>query len=264
MANILKNNVTINFGDKVWSTNSILNSYPWALVGVESQAIFNGNLTDNQTITYDEERNEVVNHEYVGGGVDTYSLIGKNDFTSATDYSQAVTVGDMKRRDAEGHRIAGEGISGKLTINNGFYASPASAIYVAQGECIINGGVFFGQPDINQRTQSEREAELYPYGRSFLLNLYDANRTAGKAAIYVLGGSFIGFDPAENYAEGTVEASNFVCQGYKSVEDGVYTYMVKDNSCQDNGELRTVKVFTVVPASDPREGKAGNKPVPNN
>ena len=260
MANILKNNVTINFGDKVWSTNSILNSYPWALVGVESRAVFNGNVTDNQTISYDEERNEVVNHEYIGGGVDTYSLIGKNDFTSATDYSQAITVGDMKSHEG-GQRVPGAGVSGKLTIDSGFYASPASAVYVAQGECIINGGTFFGQPDINQRTQSEAETEKYPYGRNFLLNLYDANRTAGKAAIYVMGGSFIGFDPADNYAEGN--GTNFVCVGYKSVEDGKYTYMVKDTSCQDNGQLRTVKVYTVVPESDEREGIAGTQPVPN-
>lgn len=32
MANILKNNVNINFADKVWSTSEILNSYPWAFI----------------------------------------------------------------------------------------------------------------------------------------------------------------------------------------------------------------------------------------
>lgn len=265
MANILKNNVTINFSDKVWSTSNILNSYPWALVGVESQAVFNGNVTDNQTITYDENGNEVVNHDYNGGGIDTYSLISKSDFNAANDYSQAITVGDMKshiiHEDGTVERVPGEGISGKLTINSGFYASPASAVYVAQGECIINGGVFFGQPDWNQPTQSEKEAEKYPYGRNFLLNLYDANRTAGKASLYVLGGSFIGFDPADNYAEGN--DTNFVCEGYKSVEDGVYTYMLKDASNANNGELRTVKVYTVVPESDEREGIPGTQPVPN-
>ena len=239
MANILKNNVNINFTDKVWSTSEILNTYPWALVGVESEAVFSGTT----------------------GGVDTYSNITKSQFNSANDYSQAITVGDMKSHDAEGHRIAGEGINGKLTINSGVYNSPASVVYVAQGTCIINGGTFFGQPDINQRTQSEAETEKYPYGRNFLLNLYDANRTAGKAAIYVMGGSFIGFDPADNYAEGN--GTNFVCEGYKSVEDGEYTYMVKDTSSQDNGTLRTVKVYTVVPESDPREGIAGTQPVPN-
>ncbi len=239
MANILKNNVNINFADKVWSTSEILNSYPWALVGVESEAVFSGTT----------------------GGVDTYSNITKSQFNSADNYSQAITVGDMKSHEG-GQRVPGAGVSGKLTINSGVYNSPASVVYVAQGTCIINGGTFFGQPDINQRTQSEAEAEKYPYGRNFLLNLYDANRTAGKAAIYVMGGSFIGFDPADNYAEGN--GTNFVCEGYKSVEDGEYTYMVKDTSCQDNGQLRTVKVYTVVPSSDEREGIAGTQPVPNN
>lgn len=239
MANILKNNVNINFADKVWSTSEILNSYPWALVGVESEAVFSGTT----------------------GGVDTYSNITKSQFNSADNYSQAITVGDMKSHEG-GQRVPGAGVSGKLTINSGVYNSPASVVYVAQGTCIINGGTFFGQPDINQRTQSEAEAEKYPYGRNFLLNLYDANRTAGKAAIYVMGGSFIGFDPADNYAEGN--GTNFVCEGYKSVEDGEYTYMVKDTSCQDNGQLRTVKVYTVVPSSDERKGIAGTQPVPNN
>ena len=239
MANILKNNVNINFADKVWSTSEILNSYPWAFVGVESEAVFSGTT----------------------GGVDTYSNITKSQFNSADNYSQAITVGDMKSHEG-GQRVPGAGVSGKLTINSGVYNSPASVVYVAQGTCIINGGTFFGQPDINQRTQSEAEAEKYPYGRNFLLNLYDANRTAGKAAIYVMGGSFIGFDPADNYAEGN--GTNFVCEGYKSVEDGEYTYMVKDTSCQDNGQLRTVKVYTVVPSSDEREGIAGTQPVPNN
>lgn len=207
--------------------------------GVESEAVFSGTT----------------------GGVDTYSNITKSQFNSADNYSQAITVGDMKSHEG-GQRVPGAGVSGKLTINSGVYNSPASVVYVAQGTCIINGGTFFGQPDINQRTQSEAEAEKYPYGRNFLLNLYDANRTAGKAAIYVMGGSFIGFDPADNYAEGN--GTNFVCEGYKSVEDGEYTYMVKDTSCQDNGQLRTVKVYTVVPSSDEREGIAGTQPVPNN
>ena len=240
MANILKQNITINFEDKVWSTDSILNSYPWALVGVESTAVFNGTT----------------------GGVDTYSNLSKEAFNSHDDYSQAITVGDMKSHDESGARIAGEGVTGKLTINSGHYLSPSSVVYVCKGDCIINGGWFFGQPDPNQRTQSEAETEKYPYGRNFLLNLYDKNRTAGTAHIYVTGGTFVGFDPADNYAEGN--GTNFVCVGYKSVPDGEYAYMVKDLSSSDNGTLRTVPVYTVVPESDEREGIAGTQPVPNN
>lgn len=238
MANILKHNITINFEDKVWSTDSLLDSYPWAMVGVESTAVFNATT----------------------GGVDTYSNLTKENFNSHDNYSQAITVGDMKSH-VDGQRVSGDGISGKLTINGGVYASPSSCIYVAQGECIINGGTFFGQPDHSTTPKTEQEAEKYPYGRNFLLNLYDANRTAGKAKIYVMGGSFIGFDPADNYAEEA--GTNFVCVGYKSVEDGEYTYTVKDTYSEDNGTLRTVKVYTVVPDSDPREGIAGTQPVPN-
>ena len=238
MANILKDNVTINFNDKVWSTSDILNTYPWALVGVESAAVFNGTT----------------------GGVDTYSNINKNQFHSRTDYSQSITVGDMKSH-VNGQRVAGEGISGKLTINGGNYFSPASCVYVAQGECIINGGFFLGQPDHSTTQKTEHEMEKYPYGRNYMLNLYDANRTAGKAKIFVMGGTFVGFDPADNFAEEA--GTNFVCVGYKSVEDGEYTYMVKDADCNENGELRTVKVYTVVPESDERPGIAGNQPVPN-
>lgn len=250
MANIIKSNVNINFADKVWSTSEILNDYPWAMVGVESEATFNGNVTDKQFITYDDNRNEVINHEYIGGGVDTYSNLTKNQFNSKTDYSQAVTIGRMNTA------------TGKLTINGGFYASPATAIYVAQGVCIINGGVFFSQPDHSTTPKSGHEAEKYPYGRIFELNLYDSKGKSGEAAIYVTGGSFIGFDPADNFAEG--DNTNFVCTGYKSVEDGVYTYTVKDAFLEGNGmgELRTVKIYTVVPESDDREGISGNKTLP--
>lgn len=161
----------------------------------------------------------------------------------------------------DGQRVSGAGISGKLTINGGVYVSPASCIYVAQGECIINGGTFFGQPDRSTTPKTEKESEKYQYGRNFLLNLYDANITAGKAKIYVMGGLFIGFDTTANYTEEA--CTNFVCVGYKSVEDGEYTYTVKDTYSEDNDTLRTVKVYTVVPDSDPREGIAETQPVPN-
>ena len=238
MARILTNNIVINFGDKVWSTDEIINAYPWALVGVETEATFNGDT----------------------GGVDTYTNLNKDQFYSPTDYSQAITVGDMKSH-VDDQRVPGAGISGKLTINGGFYASPASCIYVAQGECIINGGTFMGQPDHSTTPKPGHEAEKYPYGRNFLLNLYDTNRTAGKAKIYVKGGSFVGFDPADNYAEEA--GTNFVCVGYKSVEDGEYTYTVKDRFSGENGTLRTVKVYTVVPESDQREGISGTQTLPN-
>ena len=45
-------------------------------------------------------------------------------------------------------------------------------------------------------------------------NMQDTNRSKCTAKIY--GGTFVGFNPADNTAEGT--GTNFVADGYKSVE----------------------------------------------
>lgn len=50
----------------------------------------------------------------------------------------------------------------------------------------------------------------------FVLNCYDANGKAGTAKIIVTGGTFVGFNPADNYAEGA--HTNFVAPGYVSVK----------------------------------------------
>ena len=56
------------------------------------------------------------------------------------------------------------------------------------------------------------------------LNVKDADYKAGTAKIVVKGGSFKGFDPANNKAEGA--GTSFVADGYESVLEGEY-YVVK-------------------------------------
>ena len=234
-AKILKSNITINFGDNVYSTSEIINSYPWALVGVESTAVFEGTT----------------------GGVDTYSMITKDQFNAVNCYSQSITVGDMKARGDRPNPV-----TGNLTINGGTYLSPATVVYVTNGTCVINGGFFFGQAGSDQNAQSDAEREKYGPYRNFLLNCYDANYKNGTANIYVTGGKFAGFDPADNYAEGN--GTNFVVTGYKSVlTDETYTYTIKDTNNTANGTLKTVPVYQVVPENDPREGIAGTRTLPN-
>lgn len=238
MANILKNNVTINFGDKVWSSDEKFNSFPAALVHVLSEATFEG----------------------VKGGIDMYSLFSSNGYNAKDDGCYAITVGDMKMHDENDNRttIATDGKlapQGKLTINGGIYQSVGSVVYVANGVCEINDGIFFGQPDSSQKSKSDAEREKYGDFRNFSLNLYDSFGKRGDSKIIVRGGSFIGFDPADNYAEG--DGTNFVAKGYKSVENGEYTYLVKDINREDNGSMVTVKVYTVVPSTDQRDGIEG-------
>ena len=79
-------------------------------------------------------------------------------------------------------------------------------IYASGGTIIINSGNFeSGTP-------------------AWTLNCKDAAYKAGTANIIVKGGTFTGFDPANNTAEG--ENTNFVAAGYKSVDNGNGTYTV--------------------------------------
>lgn len=101
--------------------------------------------------------------------------------------------------------------AGNITINGGTYTNTNivgdddhyDVIYAHKtGQIVINGGRFEGKTP------------------AWLLNIYDKDRKT--ASIKVKGGEFVGFDPANNKAEG--EGTNFVADGYKSVEkDGVYT-----------------------------------------
>ena len=218
MAKILKENVSIDFGDKVWSSDEHFDAFPAVFVQVLSgDATFDGTT----------------------GGIDMYSNFNKANFDDRNNSCFAITVGDMKLHDANGNRTstmtpASEGLKGNL---------------------VINGGTFFSQPSSSSPAQSDDEREKYGNYRHFLLNLFDSFGKRGDASIVVKGGSFIGFDPADNYAEGN--NTNFVATGYKSVEDGEFTYTVKDTNRADNGSLVTVKVYMVVPSFDEREGIEG-------
>lgn len=123
-----------------------------------------------------------------------------------------------------GHFDAGIIIrAGKVTVNSGhFIASkdvdggdnPAILLYSPnsyRSELIINGGTF----------------ESVVGNSKFLINIQDEYRDHASVKIY--GGTFIGFDPADNEAEGA--HTNFVAEGYHSTkvstdENGVSTYVV--------------------------------------
>ena len=98
---------------------------------------------------------------------------------------------------------------GNLTIENGEFVGNIHAIYVYEGNLVVNGGNFSVQ-------QPYSAARPYEY----TLNCYDANRMAGTAAITVNGGSFYKFDPSNCYAEGA--GTNFVATGHTVSQDGDY------------------------------------------
>lgn len=97
---------------------------------------------------------------------------------------------------------------GHLVIEDGYYNGNISAVYVDEGTAEIKGGTF--------EIQQLSDAPGQPY--DFLLNCKDGNYQNGTAKIVVSGGTFIGFNPGDNAAEG--QHTNFLADGYMSVCKG--------------------------------------------
>lgn len=100
---------------------------------------------------------------------------------------------------------------GKLIINSGdYYSNSASVVQVSDGSCEIYGGTF-------RISDSAKEK----WGTKYLLNVLDSKK--GSAKITVYGGTFYGFNPAEDNKQ-EVE----VAMGYKSVKVGEAYKVVPD------------------------------------
>lgn len=138
-------------------------------------------------------------------------------------------------------------IDGNLTVagRNGTIAGNVDAgIIIRAGKVTVNSGHFIASKDVNGGenpaillySPSSYRSELIindgtfesVVGNSkFLINIQDEYREHASVKIY--GGTFIGFDPADNEAEGA--HTNFVAEGYHSTkvstdENGVSTYVV--------------------------------------
>ena len=100
-------------------------------------------------------------------------------------------------------------------------------IYASGGTITINSGNFVsGTPE-------------------WTLNCYDTSYKNGTANIIVKGGTFVGFDPANNKAEG--KGTNFVAAGYVSRmdEDGSYTVVPEDAKITVNKSLTLGNTLTM-------------------
>lgn len=117
---------------------------------------------------------------------------------------------------------------GHLVIEGGHYIGNIHAVYVEKGTAEIKGGVF----EVQQKYPDASKAD------EFVLNCYDANRANGTAKIVVTGGTFIGFNPADCYAEGA--HTSFLAEGYSSVlvSTAPMTYeVVKSSDVSTNADL---------------------------
>lgn len=98
---------------------------------------------------------------------------------------------------------------GEVTINGGTYIGNIHAVYVSNdgGVANLNGGYY----DIKQKYNATA-----PY--RMLLNCGDTGYKNGISKIIVKGGEYVGFDPANNDAEGA--GTSYVATGYKSEPNG--------------------------------------------
>lgn len=136
----------------------------------------------------------------------------------------------------EGGELVIEG-EGQVVAQEATYSM---AVWAQGGTVIISGGTFTNGGDGCDLIYASAGGKVYIYGGEFkatsksesvpgtknqysALNIKDGDR--GISEIVVYGGIFYGFDPANNLSEG--EGTNFVAEGYKSVEisEGVWQVM---------------------------------------
>ena len=93
----------------------------------------------------------------------------------------------------------------KVVIKDGTFTGNIHAVYVLEGELVVEGGFF----SVQQKYPDAAKAD------EFVLNCYDASYKAGTAKITVKGGTYVNFNPADCMAEGA--NTNFVADGYMVV-----------------------------------------------
>jgi hypothetical protein len=147
----------------------------------------NGHTIKNDTEIYDKDK-KIWSLLSVGKGSDV-TIEGNGGFIAKENDCYAI---DVK--------------GGKLTIKGGEFNGNISAVYVYEGEAVIEGGVFRIQQLSNVGPQN---------GCAYILNCLDSNYKNGTAKITVYGGEFHGFDPTAN-PEG--KNTTYVAEGYESVE----------------------------------------------
>ena len=200
--------VTLNSDIKVTSTIRITDKS--LTLNMNEHKIYNESAVWN-------EKNNSWSLVSVGNGADL-TITGAGTFQAKQNDCYAIDIVD----------------GGICTIENGTFDGNISAVYVLEGDLVINGGTF----SIQQLDTNKQYA--------FLLNCLDENYKNGTATITVNGGTFENFNPSACAAETADNTTNFCASGRKvteSTESGITIYTVKK---LDDGQM----VVNPVPSED--------------
>ncbi len=137
------------------------------------------------------------------GDSGAWSLVSARETANVT-----VMGGNFKAKENDCYAADVYDKTAKLVIKGGNFIGNVTAVYVFEGELVIEGGFF----DIQQLNSNNVQD-----GYGVLINCYDANFKNGTAKVTITGGTFVNFNPADNKAEGA--GTNFVPEGYKVVSE---------------------------------------------
>ena len=212
---LLENNDNLNL---LINENMIIDR--WIYVGDDYANTVNIALSEGATVSALSNRSACIN-VYAGGTLNlngTGKFIGPIGNTLSSIGSAAIAVENSNLN-----------IYGNLTFDGGSGSKSNNyAILVRGGTTNIYGGYFHVGVDANGDANpciyvgaSNKEAYCNIYGGVFesekpqyLLNIDDSQKS--RCSLKVYGGIFVGFNPADNSADG--EHTNYVADGYKSVK----------------------------------------------
>ena len=157
-------------------------------------------VVEKKTITLDLDGKTISNSTDIWNeSIYAWSLISVRDNGDLT-INDTAGGGTLKAKENDCYALDVQDEDTALTVNAGTYVGNISAIYAYDGKVTINGGHFSIQ---------QKKDDGDPY--RFTLNCYDANYKAHTASITVNGGTFVGFDPRNNKAEGA--GTSFAAEG---------------------------------------------------
>lgn len=186
-------------GDKIVCGSNIEFDDPMFVTrNIEFHFDFNGYTLSNTVDIWDED-----------DGKTDWSFFSVRGGKMIFDDSKGTGGIKAKANDCYCLDIQGDGAS--IEINGGSYNGNLHAVYVYEGNLVINGGYF----DIQQLDDES------PYG--FVVNAVDSNFQNGSATMVIKGGKFHGYNPGHAISEGGV---NLVPDGYQvtSETSGSDTY----------------------------------------
>ncbi len=193
-------------------------------IAVKDKAItlnLNGNKLYNEADLWDKPDKKAGNWSLISvRGTGNLTITGNGTLSAKENDCYPVDVQDK---------------GASVTIENGTFVGNIHAVYVQEGTAFIKGGSY----SIQQKYPDAAKAN------EFVLNCYDASRQDYEAKIYVSGGSFEKFNPADCKAEG--EGTNFCEEGYTTTQNGdTYTVVAGENAAVANAGANYNTIATAV------------------